>query len=60
MPTAMHKTIAPTPRMEEMTIGVWRRYTAKPKTIAMRINMMETMATDAFVALAAMSRTPSL
>ena len=60
MPIAMQATIAATPKTEDISIDVCRRYTAKPKTMATKINMMETMATEALVALAASSITPFL
>ena len=53
MPIAMQRTMAMTPRIEDVTMEAWRRYTAKPNTMAIRMNMMDTMATEALVALAA-------
>ena len=54
----MIRTIARTPNTEAILIGMLRRYTQKPNTIAIRMNRIEIIATVAGVADFAISRAP--
>ena len=54
----MIRTIARTPNTEAIPIGMLRRYTQKPNTIAIRMNRIEIIATVAGVADFAISRAP--
>ena len=47
------------PMMVDTAIEVFLRYTQNPKTIAIRINKNDTIATDALDALAATSNAPA-
>ncbi len=53
MPMTIQSAMATTPRIVETAMDALRRYTMKPKTIAITINSRDTIATDAFVAEAA-------
>ena len=54
----MIRTIARTPNTEAILIGMLRRYTQKPNTIAIRMNRIEIIATVAGVADFAISSAP--
>ena len=59
MPITIQSAMATTPRIVETAMDALRRYTMKPKTIAITINNRDTIATDALVADAAVSIAPA-
>ena len=59
MPTAIMITIATIPKIVEIAMDMFLRYTANPNTMAIRINNRDTIATEALDALAALSNTPA-
>ena len=59
MPITMQSAMATTPRIVETAMEALRRYTIKPKTMAIMINNKDTIATDALVAEAALSIAPA-
>ena len=58
MPMAMMATMAMTPTTLAMLMGAFRRYTRKPKTMAMAMNSKDTMATRALASEAARFTAP--
>ena len=52
-PMTMQTTMPMTPMIVEMPRGALRRYTKKPKIMAIRMNMMEMMAVEALAEEAA-------
>ena len=59
MPMAMMATMAMTPTTLATLMGAFRRYTRKPKTMAMAMNSRETMATRALASEATRSTSPA-